>query len=93
MADIEVWGVEKAGSRVSSLKVRFKGVAERTIDRETALAWLAGGHSMILYSGSPHHAHRHGSLERVEAEGEAWLRTDTRPEPADHVEMPGHGAH
>lgn len=89
MADVEVWGVELADKRVKSLRVRFKNAAERTIDRETALSWLAAGHSMILTTGTPQHPHRGASLERVEVDGEAFVRTDTHPEAADHV-VAGH---
>ncbi|GDX79627.1 hypothetical protein LBMAG42_14380 [Deltaproteobacteria bacterium] len=89
MADIEVHGAETEGTTIRSLRVRFQGTAERTISRETALSWLAGGHSMIATSGSGSHRTRGLALERVEVGGEAFIRTDTRLQAADHVELPG----
>ncbi len=89
MADILVSAVEQADGRVRTLRVKMHGVAERVIDRETALSWLAGGHSLIPVAGHGHHVTRGVAIERVEVGDEAWLRTDTRPEAADHVGMPG----
>ncbi len=90
MADIEVHSAETEGTTIRNLRVRFQGTAERTISRETALAWLAGGHSMLATAGSGSHRTRGLALERVEVGGEAFIRTDTRPEAADHVVFP-HG--
>ncbi len=93
MADIEVYAAEIENHRVRALKVRFKGTAERTIDRDTALAWLSGGHSLIAHAGSPHHPVRGLAIERVEVGDEAYLRTDVKPEAADHLEFPAAGHH
>lgn len=90
MADIEVFHAEPHSGTVSTLQVRFKGVAPRTISRATALEWLAGGHSLVTYAGEGSHAVRGFAIERVEAGGEVWLRTDTTPEASDHLEFP-HG--
>lgn len=91
MADVEVYGAETSGGRVSTLKVRFKNTDVRTIDRETALRWLADGHSLIAYSGHPpHHCHRGDAIQSVEVGEERFLRTDTKPEAADHLVFPGH---
>lgn len=90
MADVEVWGARLDGGRLTELRVRFKGTGERTIDRATALTWLAGGHSLIAYGGVPHHPVRGRALCRVETGDEAWIRSDTAPEAADAVEFP-HG--
>jgi hypothetical protein len=91
MADVEVVGAEHADSRVRSLRVRFKNTAERTIDRATALAWLADGHSLLTYAGPAHHAERGLAIERVEVDGEPFLRTDTRPIARDELTFPaGH---
>lgn len=93
MADIEVRAVESRDGKVQSLTVKMVGVAERRIDRATALAWLAGGHSLIPVSGHGHHVTRGPALERIEVEGEVYLRTDTHPQAADHVALPGGGHH
>ena len=91
MADVEVYGADIADGTVKTLRVRFKGARERTINRETALEWLAGGHSMITYSGSSHHGHRGHAIERVEIGETAFLRTDTKQVAADELHFPGHG--
>lgn len=88
MADVEVIGAELSNGRVTSLKVRFKRTAERTIDRATALSWLAEGHSLITYAGPAHHGERGHAVERIEIDGEAFLRTDTKPEPKDELHFP-----
>jgi hypothetical protein len=94
MADIEVYRAEKGSDgRVASLTVRFKGTAERSVDRATALSWLAGGHSLITHAGSPHHPVRGHAIERCDIGGDSFLRTDTRVEAADELEFPhGHGS-
>ena len=92
MADVEVLGADTADGRVTSLRVRFKHTAERKIDRATALAWLADGHSLIACAGSGHHPVRGRSIERVEVDGEPFLRTDTLQEAVDAVVFPvSHG--
>ena len=88
MADIEVYEATTEGTRVASLRVKLKGAGERTIDRETALSWLAGGHSLITYAGPAHHGTRGHAIERVEVGDEAWLRTDTEQKAEDHLEFP-----
>ena len=90
MAHIEVFGADPHHGTVSTLQVRFTGVAPRTIDRATALEWLAGGHSMITVAGEGSHAVRGHAIERVEVDGAVYLRTDTTPEAHDHLEFP-HG--
>ena len=88
MADVEVVGAELSDGRVKTLQVRFKRTAERTIDRATALAWLAEGHSLLTYAGPAHHGERGHAIERIEVEGEAYLRTDTRPVARDELTFP-----
>lgn len=91
MAEIEVLAADTEGTTIRSLRVRFKGTAERTVSRETALEWLVGGHSMLAYAGSGSHATRGLALERVEVGSDAFIRTDTRLEAADHLVFPtGH---
>lgn len=87
MADIEVYGAEVKDGRVHSLSVRFKGNLERKIDRDTALTWLGEGHSLIPVVGHGHHISRGWALEKVEIEGESWIRCDFDQEAADHVPL------
>jgi hypothetical protein len=88
MADVEVVGAEFADGRVTTLRVRFKHTTERVIDRATSLAWLADGHSLLTYAGSAHHGQRGYAIERVEVDGEPFLRTDTKPVAKDELHFP-----
>lgn len=88
MADVEVVGADLVDGRVRTLKVRFKRTPERVIERGTALAWLAEGHSLITYAGPAHHAERGYAIERVEVDGEPYLRTDTKLEAKDELHFP-----
>ena len=88
MADVEVVGAELADGKVKQLRVRFKHTAERIIDRATALDWLGEGHSLITYAGPAHHGERGYAIERVEADGEPYLRTDTNPVAKDELKVP-----
>ncbi len=85
MAEIEVLGVDIKEGRVSSLKVRFKGMTPRKIDRDTALQWLAAGHALVPFAEDHGHVSRSGGLMRVEVDGELFLRGDTDPTAADSV--------
>lgn len=93
MADVEVYGADIIDGQVRSLKVRFKGLLERTIDRDTALEWLKEGHALIACAGSWQHPVRGGSIERIEIEEAGYLRTDTQQEPKDHIVFPAAGGH
>jgi len=88
MADVEVIGAEMANGQVKTLRVRFKHTSERVIDRATALAWLAEGHSLLTYAGSAHHGERGYAIERVEVDEVPYLRTDTLPEAKDELHFP-----
>ena len=90
MADIEVTAATVQAGRVQSLQVQFKRSAARTIDRTTALGWLREGHTLIPISGHGYHVHRGGAIERVEVDGEEYLRTDTRAVAEDEIRLP-HG--
>ncbi len=90
MGHVMVIGATVAEAQIASLKVRLHGLPERSIDRDTALAWMKDGHSLVplLPSGATGTA-----LQRVEVpvEGEsAWfIRDDNAPEPADKLpELP-----
>ena len=62
MADIEVLGADVRDGRVTTLEVRIKGTSPRRIDRDTALSWLRGGHSLIPVAGHGHHVHRGAAI-------------------------------
>ncbi|MDP2316040.1 MAG: hypothetical protein Q8P41_24295 [Pseudomonadota bacterium] len=88
MADVEVVGAELADGQVKSLRVRFKHTTERVIDRATALTWLADGHSLLTYAGPAHHGERGYAIERVDVDGDVYLRTDTKPVAKDELRFP-----
>ena len=88
MADVEVVGAEMADGRVKTLRVRFKHTSERVIDRATGLAWLADGHSLLTYAGPAHHGERGYAIERIEVDGEWYMRTDTKPVAQDELHFP-----
>ncbi|MSQ01081.1 MAG: hypothetical protein EXR71_04185 [Myxococcales bacterium] len=91
MAEIEVKSAAAEGGRILTLRVAMGGLADRTIDRDTALAWLAAGHSLIPCSGQGHQRARGPAIERVEVDGAAYLRTNTRADAVDDVHFPaGH---
>ncbi len=91
MADVEVYAAQIEGKTVKALTVRFKGTAARNISRDTAIAWLRGGHCLVTHAGSAHHPVRGHAIERVEVDGESFLRTDLLPEAGDKVEFPAAG--
>jgi hypothetical protein len=88
MADVEAWSAEVEGTVVRSMDVRFKGTGLRRIDRATALRWIEAGHSLVAHGGAPHHPHRGASVERVEVDGAAYLRTDGAAIAGDAIAFP-----
>jgi hypothetical protein len=91
MADVQVVGATLENGKVTALQVRFFGTAERSISRETAIAWLAEGHSLVTHSGSAHHPHRGLAVERIFVGDEVFLRTNTTPKQLDEIVFPGSG--
>lgn len=90
MADIHLLAADVHDGRVRSLTVRFPNARSRVIDRETALHWLAEGHSIIPVHGHGHDLRRGPALERVEVDEAPYLRTDTRLVAADEIAGLGH---
>jgi hypothetical protein len=88
MADVEIHGADVADGRVRTLTVRFKNAATHTIDRETALRWLADGHALVTYAGPAHHGTRGHSVVAVEVDDASYLRTDTQPVAEDSLTFP-----
>ncbi len=93
MADIEVHAADPNHGRIATLKVRFKNGPARTIDRDTAVRWLADGHSLVTYAGHGAHGTRGTSIQLVEVGEEHFLRTDTAAEAADDVHFPAAHGH
>lgn len=79
MGDVLVKRAAMAGDRVERLEVALHGLPDRVIDRDTALAWLRDGHSLIPMVGG----RRGTALQRVEAGDEQVIRVDNAPIAAD----------
>lgn len=47
MSHVEVQTGSVKDGRIASLNVRFPGLPQRTIDRDTALAWMKDGHALL----------------------------------------------
>jgi len=52
MAHLHVLAPPPADERVQSLTIATRGLPDRTIDRETAIAWMRDGHSLVPFTGS-----------------------------------------
>ena len=76
MGDVLVRGGKVTGDRITELEVELHNLPKRTIDRDTALAWLRDGHSLVPVM----RGERQPALQLVEAgEGEWVIRTDNEP--------------
>lgn len=51
MARVEVHAGSVADGRITSLDIRMHGLPPRTLDRDTAVAWMRDGHSLIPQVG------------------------------------------
>ena len=91
MADVEVHAAHPAHGRIETLEVQFKNAHAQTIDRATAVRWLADGHSLVTHAGHGSHATRGCSIVLVEVGDETFLRTDTVAEAEDNVTFPSGG--
>ena len=48
MGHVRVNGADLEGGRIRTLRVTMHGLPARTIDRDTAIAWLREGHSLVV---------------------------------------------
>ncbi|MEZ4319449.1 MAG: hypothetical protein R3F61_18180 [Myxococcota bacterium] len=79
MGDVLVTGGRVADGRIAELEVQLHGLPGRTIDRDTALAWLRDGHSLVpRVKGA-----RLPALQLVEVGDEHFIRNDNAPESSD----------
>lgn len=73
MADVLVKRVEIKDGRIASARVALHGLPERTIDRDTVIAWMRDGHSFVPVR----HGSRLTALQLVEVgEGTLFVRHD-----------------
>jgi hypothetical protein len=86
MARVEVHGGKVEDGRIASLDVRMHHLPPRTIDRDTALAWMRDGHSFIpVVDGRERPALM---LREIPGEGELpdhVIRDDTENTPQDSL--------
>lgn len=76
MGRVWVHGATVEDGRIQALRVKMSGLPERTIDRDTTLAWMHDGHSFLPADGGP-------ALVLVEVDGDGFVRADTAAEAAD----------
>lgn len=51
MARIAVHGADLKDGKIDALRVRMHNLPPRTIDRDTALAWMRDGHTFVPVKG------------------------------------------
>lgn len=75
MGDVLVKRGSVSGGRIGSLVVGLAGLPERTIDRDTAVAWMKDGHSLVPVIGG----RRAPALQLVAVGDGHAIRTDNAP--------------
>ena len=82
MGHVRVHGADVSDGRIAQLRVKMHKLPARTIDRDTAIAWMKDGHSLVpVVDGSPISA-----LQLVDRLGLQLLRM---PRPQEVVERFG----
>ena len=82
MGHVLVHGADLAGGRIQRLRISLPNLPGRTIDRETAIAWLKNGHSLIPLVGGTEAS----ALQLVEVGEDAWfIRVDNEKQDSDDV--------
>ena len=82
MGDVLVKKGTVSNGRIAELEVELHGLGARVIDRETALAWMKDGHSLVLLVDGK----RGSALQLVDLpDGELSIRADNAPEAADSL--------
>jgi hypothetical protein len=82
MGDVLVKKGTVSDGRIAKLEVELHGLGTRVIDRETALAWLEDGHSLVPWVDGK----RSSALQLVDVpDDEPSIRTDNAPEATDSL--------
>ena len=81
MGDVLVKQATLADNRIQTLSVGFDGLPDRQIDRETALAWMRDGHSLVPVQAGK----RLPALLLIYGSDGLVIRDDSLPESADSV--------
>ena len=82
MGKVQVRSADASGGRVTSMNVEIDRLPPRTIDRDTAIAWVRDGHSFLIRVGGHETALQ---LVEVGEDGQPFLRIDTAAVAEDRV--------
>lgn len=82
MAKIAVHGADVNDGTLSALRVRMHNLPPRTIDRDTAVAWMRDGHAFIPTKGGTEKQ----ALLLLEVGDALVIRDDGTSEPGDRIE-------
>ena len=82
MGRIRVTTADTSGGRITSMDVELDRLPPRTVDRDTVIAWMRDGHSMIVRV-----AGRETALQLVEVgeDDQPYVRIDNEPVAEDRV--------
>lgn len=80
MAEVLVKKGTLDGSTLKSLTIEMHKLPTRTIDRDTVLAWMKDGHSLIPVTSS---GNRLFPLQLVEVDEQLFIRHDNAREASD----------
>lgn len=81
MGDVLIRKGTVSDGRITELSVDLHGLPSRTIDRDTAIAWMKDGHSFVPVKNGE----RQPLLLLVEVGEEHFIRADPTPEAADSL--------
>lgn len=83
MADVLVKKAVVKDGRIESLQVGIQGLPDRTLDRDTAVAWMRDGHSLVPVKAGK----RLTALQLVEVgdDDALFVRHDNEKTAADSV--------
>ncbi|TNE85800.1 MAG: hypothetical protein EP330_24500 [Deltaproteobacteria bacterium] len=82
MARIAVHGADLKDGKIASLRVRMHNLPPRTIDRDTAVAWMKDGHTLIPVKGGSEAP----SLLLLEVGEELVIRDDSDKQSEDKLD-------
>lgn len=85
MGHVNVHGANLDDDRIQQLRVKIPNLPPRTIDRDTAIAWMRDGHSLIPVLDGAELPRLH--LAEIEQDGERtfFVRSDTTAMAADKL--------
>lgn len=85
MGHVQVHGADVEDGRIQQLRVKIPNLPPRTIDRDTAVAWMRDGHSMLPVRDD----HEQAALLLIEVPEDdtvaRFIRDDTEKKAEDAV--------